>query len=170
MKTKAIILTVALAVATIFAANAQEMKARGNGQAQRMNPVEMYSRIADRLAEQLKLDDEKSALFKVLYIDYLTARQNAIHPKGENEENADKDEKMTDAKAKEQLEKTFVAQEAAVKVDREYSQKFLEILTPQQTLQIFRNRAGGNMMRQRQGEGQRQGGGPRQRNFGPRNN
>lgn len=168
MKTKAIILTVAFAIATIFTANAQEMRGRGEAQRPRMNPTEMYARMADRVAEQLKLDDEKTGLFKVLYIDYLTARQNALHPKGENGEEATKDEKMTDEKAKELLEKVFAGQEAAAKVDREYSVKFLEILTPQQTLQIFRRQGGmgqrqGQQMQQRQGGRMGGGNGPRMR-------
>lgn len=168
MKTKAIILTVALTLVTMFTANAQEMRGRGNEQRPRMNPAEMYARMADRVAEQLKLDDEKTGLFKVLYIDYLTARQNAIHPKGENDGEQAKEDKMTDEKAKAELEKVFAGQEAAAKVDRDYSVKFLEILTPQQTLQIFRRQGamGQRQGQQMQRQGGRMGGGnaPRMRN------
>ena len=69
------------------AAVAQDNNGR---QRQRMNAQEMYGRMADRLAKQMKLEDDKADAFKVLYVDYQTTRSNAANPKGEDE----KDEKV----------------------------------------------------------------------------
>lgn len=127
------------------------------GMRPRFNPTEMAGRMADRAAEQFGLDDQKAQLFKVLYIDYSTARQNALNPKGEKEEDENvKMESMTDEQANAQIEKHLAAQEAALKVDREYKDKFLEILTPKQVLQIIRQRTGMQGFAPRQG-GQRGG-------------
>ena len=116
----------------------------GNGgQRQRIDPTELYNRQAERLAKQMKLDDDKANVFKVLYLDYQTARQNALHPKGENAEEERPDfKKMTDAQATELIQKQLAGQEAQVAVDKEYLPKFLEIPTPVQTAQIYLQRGG----------------------------
>lgn len=120
------------------------------GQRQRMDPTEMYNRMAERLVKQMKLDDEKGGLFTVLYLDYQMARQNAANPKGEKEEEEVDMKKLTDEKALELINKQIAAQEAQAAVDKEYLPKFLEILTPVQASQVFLRRQG---MR----DGQRQG-------------
>ena len=121
---------------------------------QRIDQAEMNNRMAERLSSQMKLDKEKAELFKLLFLDYQTARQNAANPKGEAD-NANERvnlDKIDDAKATELIAKQFAVQEAQLAVDREYLPKFLEILTPAQAARIYlRNR--GNQQR-----GQMQGG------------
>lgn len=115
------------------------MAQNGNGgQRQRMDPTEMYNRMAERLAKQMKLEDDKAETFKVLYIDYQMARRNAENPKGEKEEEEKVDfKKMSDAQATELIQKQFAKQEAQLATDKAYLPKFLEILTPVQAAQIY---------------------------------
>lgn len=124
---------------------------------QRIDQTEINNRQAERLASQMKLDKEKTELFKLLYLDYQTARQNAANPKDEDESANERLnlDKIDDAKATELIEKQFAAQEAQLKVDREYLPKFLELLTPAQTARIYIRR--GNP----QQRGQMMQGGPR---------
>lgn len=158
MKTKMMIAALVMLFATTTVMNAQN----NERSRQRMNTTEMFTRMAERLAKQMKLDEDKTNAFKVLYLDYQTARQNAANPKGEDAEKEPADlSKMTDAEAGERMQKYFQAQEAQLKVDKEYYAKFLEIVTPAQAAQVFLmrgNRGGqGGNNRGRQGGG-RQGG------------
>lgn len=135
--------------------------AQNGGQRQRLDPTEIYNRTAERLAKQFKLDDDKTEVFKVLYLDYQTARRNAANPKGENAENERVDfKKISDAEATELIQKQFAAQEAQLAVDKEYLAKFLEILTPVQAAQVYIQRGA-----QRNGQGG-QGGFGRPGGFG----
>ena len=164
MKTKMMIAAMVLLFATTSVMNAQDNT--GDRQRQRMNPTEMYTRMADRLVKQMKLDDDKANSFKVLYLDYQTARQNAANPKGEKAENERIDmSKLTDAQATELVQKRFQTQEAQLAVDKEYYPKFLEILTPGQAVQIYIQR-GGNRGEGMQGGNRGGFGGGRQGGFG----
>lgn len=128
-----------LSALTLVLVSVATMAQNNNGgQRQRMNPAEMYSMQAERIAKQIKLDDSKAESFKVLYVDYQTARRNAARPKGEKEgeENVDF-KKMTDAQANELIQQHFAAQEAQLAVDKAYLPKFLDILTPTQAAQIY---------------------------------
>lgn len=144
MKIKFIIASLALCIVSLTM-SAQDNQRQGRRQ-QRFDPTEMFNRNAERLAKQMKLDDEKKDLFTVLYLDYQTARQNAANPKGQNEREEAVDLKtLTDEKAKELVEKQFQRTEAQLAVDKEYYAKFLEILTPVQAYQVIvpqRGRAG----------------------------
>ena len=144
------------------AAVAQDNNGR---QRQRMHAQEMYGSMADRLAKQMKLEDDKADAFKVLYVDYQTTRSNAANPKGEDE----KDEKVnlnkiTDEEATVLINRQFAAQEAQLKVDKEYLPRFLEIITPAQAARVYVRRAGGmggNEQGMRGGQGRPGGfGGP----------
>lgn len=158
MKTNFFIATAIFCLVS-FSASAQD----GNNRRQRFDRAEMIQRYADRLAQQMNLSEEKSSTFKVLFMDYQMARQNAANPKGENEqpENVDM-KKLSDEQASELVQKHFAAQEAQLKVDKEYYPKFLEILTPSQAAQVFVPQRGmgqrGQGQRGRNGGG-RQGGG-----------
>jgi len=152
MKTtmKKFILSALAMVLISVAATAQN---ENGGQRQRMDPTEIYNRQAERLVKQMKLEDDKAEAFKVLYLDYQTARRNAANPKGENAEDEKVDmKKITDAQATELIQKQFAAQEAQLTVDKSYLPKFLEILTPAQAAQIYIQRGG-----QRGGMGQQGG-------------
>lgn len=156
---KNILLAAVLALVSV-AAMAQNPN---GGQRQRFDPTEMYNRMAERLAKQMKLDDEKAASFKVLYLDYQMARQNAEKSKGEDATQATPDfKKMTDAEATALIEKQFATQEAQLAVDKAYLPKFLELLTPAQAAQVYVRRGGMQSARPQQGGMRRPGGG----NFG----
>lgn len=145
-----------LATATVSAQN-------NRGQRQRLDPTELYTQMGERLAKQMKLEDEKADVFKVLYLDYQMARRNAANPKGEAETEERVDfKKLTDEKATELIEKQFATQEAQLAVDKSYLPKFLEILTPSQAAQVFLARQGMGMQRQNNGQmgGGRGFGGP----------
>lgn len=159
-KMKKFLFTALAFVLISVAATAQN----NGGQRQRIDPTELHNRMADRLAKQMKLDDDKTATFKVLYLDYQTARQNAANPKGENADEERVDFKnLTDAKATELIQKRFAAQEAQLNVDKENLPKFLEILTPAQAAQIYLQRGGQRGGQQGGGQGRPGGfgGGPR---------
>lgn len=147
----------------VFGCTALVAVAQNNGgqRRQRIDQAEMNNRMAERLASQMKLDKEKTELFKLLFLDYQTARQNAANPRGEDESANERVnlDKIDDAKATELIEKQFAAQEAQLAVDREYLPKFLEILTPAQAARIYLRR--GNQQR-----GQMQGGQGGPRGFG----
>ncbi len=126
-----------------------------NGRNRQFNSAQMYSTMAENLAKQLKLKKEKADEFKLLYVDYQNARAKAENPDGENAEKIDV-KKMTDEEANELIQKQFAASEAQIAVDKEFLPKFLEILTPVETAQVFVRRLsmqsmmggmGGNMMR-----------------------
>ena len=137
---------------------ATQLSAQTDRQAERTNPTEMYTRMADRLARQMKLDDDKAASFKLLYLDYQTARHNATNPAGENQSDGRLDlDKLTDEEAAELIQKRFQAQEAGLAVDKKYYTEFLQILTPRQAVQVY---LGGRGMGRGdgQGDGRRQGG------------
>ena len=144
----------------VFGCTALMAVAQNNGgqRRQRIDQAEMNNRMAERLASQMKLDKEKTELFKLLFLDYQTARQNAANPKGEDESANERInlDKIDDEKAKELIEKQFATQEAQLAVDREYLPKFLEILTPAQAARIYVRR--GNQWQRSQQGGQ---GGPR---------
>lgn len=153
MKTR-IFIAAAMLCLVSFSALAQD----GNNRRQRFDRAEMLQRFADRLSQQMNLSEEKSTTFKVLYMDYQMARQNAANPKGENEQQENVDMKnLTDQQASELVQKHFAAQEAQLKVDRDYYPKFLEILTPAQAAQVFLPQRG--MGQRGQGQRGRNGGG-----------
>lgn len=134
MNFKSIITVFALAIIAI-SASAQDQQ---QGRRQRMNTTEMYTRQAERLVKQLKIEDDKKDLFTALFLDYQAARHNAVNPKGENEKEEKLDlKKMTDDEAKALVQKQFSQTEAQLNVDKEYYAKFLEMLTPVQVAQIF---------------------------------
>ncbi|MCH5174256.1 MAG: hypothetical protein J1F40_00035 [Prevotellaceae bacterium] len=151
----------------VFGCTALLAVAQNNGgqRRQRIDQAEMNNRMAERLASQMKLDKEKTELFKLLFLDYQTARQNAANPKGEDESANERVnlDKIDDAKATELIDKQFAVQEAQLAVDREYLPKFLEILTPAQTARIYLRR--GNQQRGQQMQGGQ--GGPRGFGGGP---
>ena len=169
MNLKSIIVMLALLLVGATSINAQEQEQGQRRQRQRMDPTEMYTRAGERLAKQMKLDDEKKQTFLVLYLDYMATRQNAGDPKGEELNGQDEKidmKKLTDAQATELIQKQFTKQEKQLAVDKEYYAKFLEILTPAQTAQIYLQQGGQRGgFRQNGGEGGGQrggmGGGPR---------
>ena len=145
-----------IAMMCVLSASAQD---ENNGRRQRMNRAEMIQRQSERLVKELGLSDEKAETFKVLYLDYQTARQNAANPKGEEEARPDMNN-LTDAQATDLVQKYFQTQEAQLKVDKEYYTKFIGILTPSQAVKVFvPQRSGFGQGQRRQGQGRQRGNG-----------
>lgn len=105
------------------------------------NPDEMYSRMASRLAKNMKLDETSTEQFTALYAEYMKARMAAAGEQGNRRERIDLDE-ITDEQATELIEKQFKTQEAQNAIDREYYGKFIRIITPAQAAHIFYRRGG----------------------------
>ena len=102
---------------------------------------EMFSRMAGRLAKNMKLDDVATEQFTTLYAEYMKARMAAAGEQPGRRERVDM-ENLTDEQATEMIEKNFKTQETQLAVDREYYAKFIRIITPAQAAQIFVRRAG----------------------------
>ena len=143
-----------IAMMCVLSASAQD---GNNGRRQRLNRAEIIQRQSERLVKEMGLSDDKAETFKVLYLDYQTARQNAANPKGEEETQPDM-KNLTDAQATELIQKHFQTQEAQLKVDKEYYTKFIGILTPVQATKVFIPQRGGFGQGQR-GQGRQRGNG-----------
>lgn len=122
--------------------------------------AEMQTRMANRLAKNMKLDEVATEQFAALYGEYMKARMAAAGEQTGRRERVDV-ENITDEKAIELIEKNFKTREAQLAVDREYYAKFTRIITPAQAAQIFLGRNG--MMGGQRMNGERRGGfdGPR---------
>ena len=153
-----------IAVAATATISAQDDNERRRERRNDMDIAEIYNRQASRLVKQLKIDNDKKDVFTVLYLDYQNARHNAVNPKGgdkEGEEQRADFTNMTDEQAMEMIQNNFSRQEKQLEIDKEYLPKFLEIITPQQTAQVFMQQGA------RPGGGNRgQGGGNRGGGFG----
>ncbi len=153
------IFTIAM-VAMFFttSAMAQDAQQRRERQ-QNFDITEVYNRQATRLVKSMKLGDDVKDKFTVLYLDYQNARHNAVNPKGGDQEGQEQRvdfKTLTDEEATELIQKNFDRQEKQLAVDKEYLPKFLEILTPVQTAQVYLQRAG--MQGRQDAVNQRQGG------------
>jgi acetolactate synthase small subunit len=125
---------------------------------------EMYSRMASRLAKNMKLDDVATEQFTTLYAEYMKVRMAAAGEQTDRRERVDL-ENITDEQATEMIEKSFATQELQLTIDREYYKKFIRIITPAQAAQIFVRRTG--MMGGQRMNGNRGGfNGPRGGDFG----
>lgn len=124
-----------LAALALVLVSTAAMAQRGNNR--QFNPAQMYQTMAENLAKQLKLKNEKADQFKLLYIDYQNARANAENPNGAKADEKIDVKKMTDEEANALIQQQLAGQEAQLAVDKEYLAKFLEILTPVETAQVF---------------------------------
>lgn len=135
-KIATVLLVTLMTATTLSAQNNGNRRERQN----KMDMTEIYNRQASRLAKQMKLNDEKEGVFTVLYLDYRNARHNAVNPQGGDQENAEQRAdftKMSDEEATALIQKYMDRQERQLAVDKEYLPKFLEILTPAQTAQVY---------------------------------
>ena len=138
--------------------------------------TEMRTKMATRMANELKLDDNTQAWFIPLYAEYQDTLRSVrreftikpapelLKPKADNDkEKTDKKNSkkapkaLTDAEAQQMIDNTFAREERILSLKRAYYDKFKAKLTPQQLVTLFckpnRNTAPG-----RQQFGGRQGG------------
>lgn len=114
----------------------------------RMDMTELYNQQAERLIKEIKVKKDKKDTFTALYLDYQTARFAAMNPGGSDQEKADKADlkALNDENADSLVEKRFSRQVKQLEVDREYYQKFKELLTPSQAAQVFMQSGFAGMM------------------------
>lgn len=176
---KTIFMALVAATFTFAGASAQE-ESNGKDRAEMMK--EMISKQADRLAEDLKLDDSKAEAFKKTYTEYRTKEMElrfggaakAKQAKGQKSEKSKRPE-ITDAKADSIMTASFARQESELKLKQEYYAKLksevgaaaaMKALMPRQ--QMNRGGQGGGQGGQRGGFGGQRGGfgGGQQGGFG----
>ena len=141
------VITLALIALITVSASAQRNSRRDRQTS--VNMTELFNTQAEDLAKTLKLKKEAKTKFTAMFLDWQTARFNAINPTGgnaESEEAALDFKNMTDEQAEENVQKNFDRQIKQMDVDKEYYAKFKEFLTPVQAAQVLLNsRATGSM-------------------------
>lgn len=123
-----------LALTLGTAANAQENEERRP--AQMPDRKEMSAKHAERVAQQLKLDDKTKEWFLPIYVEYQDTLQALNRPQ-QPAEKKKKKETLTDEEALAKVESTFATEESRTALRRAYYARFKEKLTPQQLVTIF---------------------------------
>ena len=175
MKRSMIALLVALTLGMGTTATAQKQNKQYGDR------TEMRTKMATRMANELKLDDNTQAWFIPLYTEYQDTlrsvrREFTIKPAPELlKPKADKDKEqtdkkdykkapkaLTDAEAQQMIDNTFAREERVLSLKRAYYDKFKAKLTPQQLVTLFckpnRNTAPGRQQFGGRQGGMRQGG------------
>ena len=139
--------------------------------------TEMRTKMATRMANELKLDDNTQAWFIPLYAEYRDTLRSVrreftikpapeqLKPKADNDkEKTDKKNSkkapkvLTDAEAQQMIDNTFAREERILSLKRTYYDKFKAKLTPQQLVTLFCSKPNRNTAPGRQQFGGRQGG------------
>lgn len=139
--------------------------------------TEMCTKMATRMANELKLDDNTQAWFIPLYAEYQDTLRSVrreftikpapelLKPKADNDkEKTDKKNSkkapkaLTDAEAQQMIDNTFAREERVLSLKRAYYEKFKAKLTPQQLVTLFCSKPNRGAVPGRQQFGGRQGG------------
>lgn len=139
--------------------------------------TEMRTKMATRMANELKLDDNTQAWFIPLYAEYQDTLRSVrrefafkptpelLKPKADNDkEQTDKKNSkkapkvLTDAEAQQMIDNTFAREERVLSLKRAYYDKFKAKLTPQQLVTLFCSKPDRGAAPGRQQFGGRQGG------------
>ena len=139
--------------------------------------TEMRTKMATRMANELKLDDNTQAWFIPLYAEYQDTLRSVrreftikpapelLKPKADNDkEKTDKKNSkkapkaLTDAEAQQMIDNTFAREERVLSLKRAYYDKFKAKLTPQQLVTLFCSKPNRDTDPGRQQFGGRQGG------------
>lgn len=172
MKRSMIALLVALTLGMGTTATAQKQNKQYGDR------TEMRTKMAIRMANELKLDDNTQAWFIPLYAEYQDTLRSVrreftikpapelLKPKADNDkERTDKKDckkapkALTDAEAQQMIDNTFAREERVLSLKRAYYDKFKAKLTPQQLVTLFcSNKPNRNTAPGRQQFGGRQGG------------
>ena len=136
------LLTLALVTLMTMSATAQNNFQGRMERQSRADRTEAINKQATSMAKDLKLKKENKDMFIALFLEWQGARFNAINPEGGDQEaeeaTATVDYKeMTDDQAKELVAKNFERQEKQMAVDKEFYNKFMDILTPVQAAQVM---------------------------------
>lgn len=143
--------------------------------------TEMRTKMATRMANELKLDDNTQTWFIPLYAEYQDTLRSVrreftikpapelLKPKADNDkEKTDKKDckkdckkapkALTDAEAQQMIDNTFAREERLLSLKRAYYDKFKAKLTPQQLVTLFCSKPNRGTASGRQQFGGRQGG------------
>lgn len=150
MKRSMIALLVALTLGMGTTATAQKQNKQYGDR------TEMRTKMATRMANELKLDDNTQAWFIPLYAEYQDTLRSVrreftikpapelLKPKADNDkEKTDKKnckkapKALTDAEAQQMIDNTFAREERVLSLKRAYYDKFKAKLTPQQLVTLF---------------------------------
>lgn len=88
---------------------------------------------AQRIADQLMLDDKTTAKFIPLYEAY----QKELKEAGKKENKRIRPQQMTDAQINEQIKEDFEQQQKRLDIQKKYYKKFSNVLTPKQTYELL---------------------------------
>lgn len=171
MKRSMIALLVALTLGMGTTATAQKQNKKD------CDRTEMRTKMATRMANELKLDDKTQAWFIPLYAEYQDTLRSVrrefaikpapelLKPKADNDkEQTDKKDckkapkALTDAEAQQMIDNTFAREERTLSLKRAYYEKFKAKLTPQQLVTLFCSKPDRDAAPGRQQFGGRQGG------------
>lgn len=171
MKRSMIALLVALTLGMGTTATAQKQNKQYGDR------TEMRTKMATRMANELKLDDNTQAWFIPLYTEYQDTLRSVrreftikpapelLKPKADNDkEKTDKKNSkkalkaLTDAEAQQIIDNTFAREERLLSLKRAYYDKFKAKLTPQQLVTLFCSKPNHGTAPGRQQFGGRQGG------------
>lgn len=171
MKRSMIALLVALTLGMGTTATAQKQNKQYGDR------TEMRTKMATRMANELKLDDNTQTWFIPLYAEYQDTLRSVrreftikpapelLKPKADNdkEKTDKKDSKkppkvLTDAEAQQMIDNTFAREERLLSLKRAYYDKFKAKLTPQQLVTLFCSKPNHGTAPGRQQFGGRQGG------------
>ncbi len=144
---------------TGIVAQAQE---NNNEERQKMQ-VERVKKMAERKADDMKLEGDKKSDFVAMYLQYQNDLMNAHRKLMENRQrsqNPEEKKTLTDEEAKAKVDQFFAQQEKQVQaaqarlaVHKKYYIAFSKTLTPQQLAEVFSEQRRPMQM----GPGQRQG-------------
>ena len=153
------IATVAIvAFGTAMDASAQQKREQGKkGERKQMTPEQMLERKTARLANELALDDAKTADFTKLYKQYndeMTAVMKKYQPERfqKPDTTARREHKVkTDAEVEKQILDRFAMSKATLDIREKYYKKFRTILSPKQIAKIYESEQGdrGRMQKER---------------------
>ena len=139
-------------------ASAQQKREQGKkGERKQMTPEQMLERKTARLANELALDDAKTADFTKLYKQYndeMTAVMKKYQPERfqKPDTTARREHKVkTDAEVEKQILDRFAMSKATLDIREKYYKKFRTILSPKQIAKIYESEQGdrGRMQKER---------------------
>ena len=132
--------------------------------------TEMRTKMATRMANELKLDDNTQAWFIPLYAEYQDTLRSVrreftikpapelLKPKTDKKNSKKAPKALTDAEAQQMIDNTFAREERVLSLKRAYYDKFKAKLTPQQLVTLFCSKPNHGTAPGRQQFGGRQGG------------
>ncbi len=103
---------------------------------ERKNARQRTEKMAERLAKELKLDDETTEWFKPIYLE-MQDTLRAVRRQSRMSSRNQKPEELTEEQASKLIEATFAATEQEVALKRTYCKKLGERLKAGQLLRLF---------------------------------